>query len=66
VKSDQIFSRILLTVLIVGVMLGLGYWAWAGLPWLALLLFVLGVAALWWLWKPVVAHRRHKSAKAAR
>ena len=63
-RSDQIFSRILLTVLIVGVMVGLGYWAWAGLPWLSLILFVLGVVALWWLWKPVLFRSRGQSSKA--
>jgi hypothetical protein len=45
-------SRILLTVLVLPVMAGLAYWAWAGLPWLSLILFVAGVAFLWWLWRP--------------
>lgn len=35
-------------------MVGLGYWAWAGLPWLSLLLFVFGLVVLGWLWQPVV------------
>jgi membrane protein implicated in regulation of membrane protease activity len=59
--NTDLFSRILLTVLVAPAIAALAYWALAGMPWLALILFVAGTVLLWWIWKPVVARARQRS-----
>lgn len=58
--NTELFSRILLTVLVAPAIAALAYWAMAGMPWLALILFVAGMVLLWWIWKPVVTRSRQR------
>lgn len=63
-NNNNNYSRILLTVLVVPVMAGLAWWAYAGLPILSLALFVAGVVFLWWLWKPAFSSSGSQSNKS--
>jgi hypothetical protein len=50
--NTKTMSQILLSVLVVSAMSVLGYLALDGMPILAFLLFVAGIAGLWFIWRP--------------
>jgi O-antigen/teichoic acid export membrane protein len=53
-NRTALISRILLSVVALAFIFAVGWWAWAGYTWLAILMGVGGLAFLVWLWLPVI------------